>query len=49
MRNLHSYIQNPVFKELMEWYARATTPEELEAAKRHQREQREGKELFHIR
>ena len=38
MRNLHSYIQNPVFKELMEWYARATTPEELEAAKRHQRE-----------
>ncbi len=38
MRNLNDYIQNPIFKELMGWYARANTPEELEVAKRHQHE-----------
>lgn len=42
MRNLNDYIQDPTHKELMDWYNRANTPEELEAAKRHQHEVEEA-------
>ncbi|MCH5312125.1 MAG: DUF5053 domain-containing protein [Prevotella sp.] len=38
MRNLNTYIKNPTHKLIASAYAKATTPEELEAVKQYQHE-----------
>lgn len=38
MRNLNDYIKNPMHKLIADAYAKAKTPEELEAARRYQHE-----------
>lgn len=42
MRNLNDYIKNPTHKLIAEAYAKARTPEELEAAKQYQHELQEA-------
>lgn len=42
MRNVFEYVENPVLKDILDRYEKASTPEELAAARQYQKEVQEG-------